>query len=182
MKDKLTDKKLLNSLAEGKTDAWELFFARYWNKVKEFVGRVIKDGEASADVAQNVFLRIWNNRDSLVKVDSIDDYMFIAARNGALDYLRRIKTKPSVLDAETALSSLVTYMSSRHDADRIARMVEECVAGMPYQRRMVWRLSREQHLSNQEIADKVGISRRTVDRHISLALRDIRSALGGLVS
>ena len=181
MKDK-TDRLFLIALSSGRKDAWERLFDRYYGKVKEFVGMMVNDPSAADDVAQNVFMRLWSGRQDLKDVKSLDDYMFIASRNGALDWLRRNRRETSVEKMEKIPGMGYAVMRQNYDAEQIRSSIESRVAAMPAQRQLVWRLSREQHLSNQEIAEKVGISKRTVDRHLSLALRDLRSTLGGIVS
>lgn len=172
----------LHSLSSGQKDAWERLFDRYYEKVKQFVEKVINDSAAAPDVAQNIFMRLWKARQDMKNVKSLDDYMFIAARNGAFDYLRRHSKEVPVEDLESIPGLGYAVMRQNYDAEQIRSSIESGVASMPAQRQLVWRLSREQHLSNQEIADKVGISKRTVDRHLYLALRDLRSAIGDIVS
>lgn len=117
------------------------------------------------------------------RVNSLDNYLFTIARNEAFDSLRR-RSSRSRYEQYTLLDGMEhsDRLSLTYDMEQMERIVEKCVEEMPPQRKLVFRLSREEKLTNQEVADRLQLSKRTVDRHISLALNDIRFALKDIVS
>lgn len=144
---------------------------------------ILYDTDAVGDIAQNVFMKIWINRAELPRVNSLDNYLFTIARNEAFDSLRR-RSSRSRYEQYTLLDGMEhsDRLSLTYDMEQMERIVEKCVEEMPPQRKLVFRLSREEKLTNQEVADRLQLSKRTVDRHISLALSDIRFALKDIVS
>ncbi len=174
--------KLLQRLSRGEKAAYAEMFARYYDKVHRFLSGVLHGNAAAEDLAQNVFLKLWKNRRRLTEVRSFDSFLYTLSRNEALDWLRRhqVEKKHNVQPVHTP--EPVYEMFMKHDSDLLRRTLDDVVANMPEQRRKVWLLSREEKLSHSEIADRLSISKRTVDRHLSLALEDIRSAISPIVS
>lgn len=178
-----SDKDILKRLSDGDASAYEYIFDRYYTKVCRFVKSILYDTDAVGDIAQNVFMKIWINRAELPRVNSLDNYLFTIARNEAFDSLRR-RSSRSRYEQYTLLDGMEhsDRLSLTYDMEQMERIVEKCVEEMPPQRKLVFRLSREEKLTNQEVADRLQLSKRTVDRHISLALNDIRFALKDIVS
>lgn len=178
----ISGKYLLERLSEGRKDAYSELFDKYYLKVKRFV-RTVSYGSLDADdIAQNVFLKVWEHRSKLASVQSLDAYLFTVTRNEVCDSLRKHQVKRKFEEAAINEESIVEGLRINYDTDEIARIVGECVSNMPPQRQMCFRLSREQFLTSQKIAEQLNISKRTVDRHLSLALKDIREALGKVLS
>ena len=175
-----SDKDILKRLSDGDASAYEYIFDRYHAKVCRFVKSILYDPDAVGDIAQNVFMKVWINRTELSRVNSLDNYLFTIARNEAFDSLRRrsSRSRYALLDGMEHSDRL----SLTYDMEQMERIVEKCVEEMPPQRKLVFRLSREEKLSNREVAERLQLSKRTVDRHISLALNDIRFALKDIVS
>ena len=167
------EKHFLSALQAGEKKAYEELFSRYWAKTVKYLACLLKDGAAAEDLAQNVFVKIWNTRDRLAEVKSLDSWVFTIAHNQACDHLRRTVQTESLLSA-----SLVYNPQWGMDAVSLNDIVSDCVSAFPPQRRICYKLSSEEHLSNQEIADRLNLSRRTVEHHISFALKQIREALG----
>lgn len=182
MADK-TERDLMLRLSHGEAVAYEQLFERYFYKIRRFVTAIIHDEVPAEDIAQNVFMKVWVNRTAIMQVNSLNNYLFTISRNEALDYLRRQANRDKFVSSVKTDTLQEAYrITLNYDLDRIERIVEKCVEQMPSQRKIVYRMSREDKLTNTEIAERLQLSKRTVDRHISLALKDIRAALGSIVS
>ncbi|MGM9737490.1 MAG: RNA polymerase sigma-70 factor [Candidatus Cryptobacteroides sp.] len=180
--NELSDRYLVMQLAKGGKDAYNELFARYYSKVRRFLASVLFSEEGVDDLAQNVFLKIWEKRSSLTGIKSLDAYIFAIARNEACDYIRHNAVKKKFVDSAGDIEEYMCDLQISYDTEKIEEIVNKCVASMPQQRQACYKMSREMHLSNQKIADSLNISKRTVDRHISLALKDIKKAIGGVLS
>lgn len=177
-----TEAKLLTRLSQGEKNAFEEVFRRYYGKVFRFIRAILHGHGIAEDLTQNVFLKLWSSRRSLAEIRSLDAFLFTVARNETCDYLRRKQTGLKYRVAELERQNRGYDMPYSCDTERIERIIAETIDQMPAQRQLVYKLSREEHLSNPEIAERLNLSKRTVERHLSLALNDIRQAIAPLVS
>lgn len=95
-----------------------------------------------------------------------------------MDYLRKIDVDSRYVKEESLLKE-GTYANQiiKHDVDILQKQIDACLENMPEQRRICYELSRKEYLSNKEIADKLHLSVRTVEHHISFALKTIRNSI-----
>ena len=87
----------IDRLSKGEREAFEAVFRKYYGKVFNFISSIIKSPYAE-DISQDLFVRLWEKRESLASVRSLDSYIYIMSRNAALDYVR--KHRPADLPGE----------------------------------------------------------------------------------
>lgn len=173
----MTDSELVAAVRDGDTRAFNAVFLRWYPQVQRFLLSLVKDATLAEDLSQSVFVKLWLNRDRLDPAKSLKNYLFVLSRNGALDVFR---SKRNLIMADLATppekpsSDRAEFMAEFSEAQsRILHAVEQ----MPAQRRTVFVMSRFQHLSSEEIAEILGLSVRTVEKHLQLALNNIRNYL-----
>ncbi|MBQ8060339.1 MAG: RNA polymerase sigma-70 factor [Bacteroidales bacterium] len=178
MSGSITDSDLVKSLKRGSTSALEKLFFRYYSIVLQFIKSIVKRNDIAEDLSMEVFMKLWLFRDRLDEQKSLRNYLFVLSKNSSINYLesalaKHTKTVPE-LPEESKLS-----LSADDDLiyNETNRQLFGIIARMPEQRQLVFRMSRYENLSNQEIAEKLGLSVRTVEKHLQLALRDIRTSL-----
>ena len=167
------ERRYLEALARDDRSAFDALYLKYAAKTEEFLYRTLKDHSEAEDITQDIFLKIWRNRTSIGAVDAFGPYLFRMARNAVYDrfdnrsvrenYARRASLLPEYELPDSAIDS--------RDLLLLIRMVVE---KMPEQRRRIFRMSREEGLSNDQIAEQLSISRRTVENQISRALAELR--------
>lgn len=173
------DGKYLRELAEGSRDAFETLYLRYAPLVERFAGALVKDDSAADDIAQNVFLNLWNRRSNLSRVPDFKAYLFTSTRNAVADWFRRYAKAPSLSLEDSGIAALLGSDGSGDIARaEMLEAVNRCVERMPLKRREVFLLSRAKGLKNAEIASLMGLSEKAVEYHISRALADLRKILG----
>ncbi|MBQ0077142.1 MAG: RNA polymerase sigma-70 factor [Bacteroidales bacterium] len=159
-------------------DSFEELFALYYSKVKRFALSLTGNPSDADEIAQTVFIKLWNHRDTIVSCSSLDAYVFRVSRNAVNDFMRhksRLRKYKSDIDYES-----LPHTEDRKSADsgiiasELSSITESVVKDMPEKRREVYILSRNQGKSNEEIARMLGLSKRTVEKHIQLALHSIR--------
>ena len=173
----MNDAKLIAGLKAGEYGSYELLFRLHYVRFVNFAASVIGDKEAAKDLVQEAFMKVWLNRAKLDVSMSIGSYLYVLVKRSALNFLRDRKF------AERLTRELEQSISHSSDGDRTVdaddalRRVANGVEHLPDQRKTVFLMSRKDGLSNQEIADELNLSVKTVERHISLALSDLRKIL-----
>lgn len=184
MNKNISDESLLIKLSGGEGDdieAFEIIFHRYYPMVLNFVRGILKEDSVAEDIAQNIFMKLWLGRNSLDSSKSLKNWLCIVARNEAINRIKsKIRTCAKTHQSETASLQHVPDASSVDDWCNFfetSNIIHSKIESMPEKRREVFRMSRIEHLSNMDIAIKMNLSVRTVEKHMELALRDLRSSI-----
>mgnify|MGYP000564624759 CR=1 FL=1 len=161
----------------------EEYFNRVYNETCRSVSRFVvsKCGnmEDAEDIIQNVFMKIWIHREALDETMSIKNYIYVLSKREVFNYLRaKYNTHVVLTEDMMTLERPSSIDEPTTDYRELREAVQSVINTMPPKRRSVFCLSRFKSLTNQEIADKLGISIRTVEKHIELALRTFKEQLG----
>lgn len=171
------DRETILLMSKGDKKAYETIFRRFYPKVHRFVAMLLKNKDDADDVCQLIFLKIWNKREKFTDIRDFDSYLFILTKYTVINYISSRHVMP--IDIHS-LPELCSNESSPFD-DVVVKdtqlLVDMVVENMPQQRQMIYRMSREQHLKNEEIAQRLGVQKKTVENHLNLALKEIKKAL-----
>lgn len=155
-------------------NSFDTFFLTWQPKLLYFIEHLMKDHEAARDICQEIFLKAWDMRDSLFAMHDPESYLFKMARNSVYNYFEHAKVSERYV-AEAIRSKETSYEAEEQlFASQLRKMIEQTIAAMPEQRKKVWHMSRDEGLGNEEIAARLNISKRTVENHLSNALRQLR--------
>ena len=171
-----TERILLTNLSHGDAKAFESLFMLYFPKLKLFLSGFL-DSEAEAeDLAQDVFVKLWQNRLSLAEVENLNAYLYRIAKNTLYTYLDRSYSPNTIPMEESFHIASVEELEEIVFAKELEELIEVTIEKMPPKRKAIFCMSRKQGLSNDEIAFQLNISKRTVETHISAALTDLETA------
>ena len=148
----------------------------YYGKTKAFIQGYIKSSPDAEELTEDLFVNLWMNRHSVDISKSFDSYLHTIARNSAINFLKHKYVE------DTYLSSVQQQeCSSTSEEDLIAKelglLIDDTVEEMPEQRRKIYMLSRNEGLSNEEIAVRLNTTKRNVESQLSLALKEIRKTI-----
>ena len=161
---------------EGSAEFEALFRAHYASLCR-FIHAMVHSRDVAEDLAQDVFLRAWELHDSQ-GASITPAYLFGAARNRARQYLRHERVVGRLSErVARALKRPVTTPADALAHRDLARTVDAAIAELPERRRLVFILSRHQHLSYSEIAAALGVSVKTVETQLWRALKTLRCRL-----
>ncbi|ODT03330.1 MAG: hypothetical protein ABS52_09845 [Gemmatimonadetes bacterium SCN 70-22] len=144
-----------------------------------FVRRYVHAPDIAEELVQDVFFKLWSKRETLSEIDALRTYLFRAARNTALNHLRRKKLENAWEEQEAARGEPMTTSATDDDAStgEVARAVNEAVARLPMRCREIFLMSRQGGLTYVEIATRLGISVKTVETQMGRALKSLRLSL-----
>lgn len=164
---------------QEKKRKFEQFFIATFPKVKAFAWKVLKSESDAEDIAQDVFVKLWDNPELWENKETWNSYIYTMVRNNIYNFLKH-KSIEFNYQEKMAEEDSISYESDIHDqlyAKEIELLIRLALDNMTEQRRKVFVMSRYKGMSNQEIADNLKLSIRTVERHIYLALLDLKKII-----
>lgn len=170
--------KLLTAFADGDKSAFGVLFNEYYEATCHYVIRVIRDRDTTEEIVQATFVNLWEKR-ALIRSDiSFKSYLFRSAYNTALNYIKHKKVVANYVARKQEKIELVQQNYVSHQPDfELQKKIEQAVGDLPPQCQKVFRMSREEGLKYHEIADELGISKKTVEVHMGKALKLLRMSL-----
>ncbi len=169
------EKDLLLQVANGSELAFRQLFDAYWNKIFQVARMLSKSNVLAEELVQDIFLKIWLNRRDLATVGKFDGYLFTIARNHIYNELRK-KTREQAFVEHLEQHFLESYSLPEQllILKETTELIHQAVEILPEQQRAVYKLSRNEGLDYNTIAEKLGISRSTVKNHMTQALKTLR--------
>ena len=170
-------KQVLQRLKNGDEGAFDTVFWSYNSHVFHFIDSLLYDKTLAEDFTQNVFLKIWERRESINPEDSFESYLFTIARNMVYKESEKSLLSERFLEYIGNQQDFDGQLEAKIDAESLREYVDELVEQMPPSRRNIYYLSRKQHLTNKEIAKQLSISEKTVETQLYRALQYLRVKL-----
>ncbi len=179
------DHELVKSIFRGNKDAYEILFKTYYRRLCTYAVSFVSRNEIAEDIVTDVFLKLWEKRESLTITDSVPSYLFQSVKNSSINYLMREKgRKQMISENEIKLLDLkITYpVSDEHPyaeliGQELERKIREGIDKLSERSREIFYLSRFKDLSHKEIAEKLGIAENTVKVHVYKSLIKLRDEL-----
>ena len=165
---------ILEKVSEGDENAFRDLFCFYYPKAKTFLEQMISNSDDAMDIAQNIFVKIWLQRSILSDIKSFGAYLYTIIRNAAIDYGRTNKIKIPLEDIDNRHEIGQWHSESEFFAKEIQIQIAAAISKQPDKRRQVFIMSRMEGKSNGEIAQLLGISKKTVENHLNLVLKELR--------
>jgi RNA polymerase sigma-70 factor (ECF subfamily) len=173
-----TDKQLFLLIAEGDEEAFGILFNRYIEILQPFAFSITKSNAAAEEMVQETFIRIWLNRDKLTGIDNPQAWILTIASRESIGWLRkkgRDERLAKHVSKTQASSSDVTIEELR--LNELKSLVNEAVELLPPQRKRIFKMSREEGMKIQEIAEALDLSVATVKNVLTTCTKQIREYL-----
>ena len=173
---------VLAALRDGDEEAYRTVYLQFAEPLVAFLHMLTRSQEQAEDLAQEILANLWIRRERIDPAKSIKGFLFTIARQTAIDYRRQTKAR----DIFSRLDWLPDTLSpGETDGYIIARetelIIKLALETMPPQRRRIFEMSKNEGLSNEEIARKLGIAKTSVDKQISYARRELREFIKLLI-
>jgi len=170
----------LQALKEGDLRAFNELFDHYGKRLFRFSMGYLKSELDAEEVVQEVFIKIWNNREELSVQKSFESYLFTIAKNGILNMIRKSKSEQAYLQYAKLHPEKNVLLDDELNFRELEKAYQAAIEKLSPRRKVIFLLSREQSLSNAEIAEKMNISVKTVENQMTSALSEIRKHLSSL--
>jgi RNA polymerase sigma-70 factor (ECF subfamily) len=173
----MTEKELIRQLRQGDHEAFTSLYERYWRQVYNFCRLYLSNRSVAEEVVQEVFIKIWESRESIREEKNFKGLLFIITRNRIFNQHRKSVNedfyKMTVLSVMEDSYNMEKEIEARDLGEYIDRLIEE----LPSRRREIFNLSRKEHKSYKEIAELLHISEKTVENQIGEALKHLKRNL-----
>jgi len=176
--DALTLPPKVNNSAEITLASFEAVFKMHYAELCGFANKYLGDLDSAEEIVQSLFVRLWEKREGLNIETSLKSYLFSAARNACLNHIKHEKIKGEYQEhnkREIELNQL--NLDEEIQATELEEKIRVSIEQMPEARRRIFVMSRYEGLKYKEIADKLGISIKTVENQMGSAIKFMRSEL-----
>ncbi|CAI8204840.1 MAG: ECF RNA polymerase sigma factor SigE [Formosa sp. Hel1_33_131] len=180
---KIKDTDLVKRLHNNDQAALAIIYKEHWEIMYLAAYNLLRDKSISEDIVQDVFVSFWQKRNTLEIKVSIRSYLYTSTTYKVYDYFRKNKKmiKEELFnhfDEKVQVSNPETKLMHKE----LVGFIDSLINQLPPKCKEVFKLSREEQLTNQEIAQRLSVSKRTVEGHITKALMLLRNSLGVNVS
>lgn len=177
MVDKDTYNKLFEEIRKDNNEAYHTLYTQFYASLCIYALRYIQDKDVAQDCVQEVFLKIWENRDAISITNSVRSYLLVSVRNMCLNLIEKQKLQ---LSYEQHI--LTTYDPFEEDdlysIEELTKLIEDAINKLPQKYQKVFRMSRFENLKNKEIAEKLNISIKTVEAYMTKSLKLLNVEVG----
>lgn len=179
--DDFQDSELLLKLSHDDKRAFDEIYRRYWNAMFGSAYNVLKEREACLDIVQELFLWLWEHRSGL-NVASLKPYLLVAVKFKVANYIKRGKVRMSFFDKLKQIDEPYELVEDSFEVKEMMEIINHFTNQLPEKCREIFLLSRQENLSNKEIAERLNISVKTVENQMTIALKKMRASLARISS
>lgn len=175
-----SDCELMKRLKKGDRTAFKQLFNRYQEKLIFYAITIVKSERVAKDIVQETFIKLWTTRNKLDPEQSLSGFLHTIARNMALNHLKRAGYDQKLKER---IWERIQEIQLRVETEEVifgresSKLIHEAIRQLPPRRKQIYKLSRENGLTHQDIANQLDISPNTVKNQIVSALKEIRTYL-----
>jgi RNA polymerase sigma-70 factor, ECF subfamily len=175
-----TDESLMERIKQGDSASLDRLFKSYYQPVCSILYYLTNDKGRAEELGADVFMKLWEKRESIIITESVKSYLFAMAHNAGLAELR--KKKQSFIEIDAANSSDPLAATTQNPEQELisrqsTQLLTDVINSISDQSRIIFSLSRDEGLKYREIAQLLGIPEKTVEHHMGKALKFLREKL-----
>lgn len=172
--NQLKEPELIRLIKQGNQDAFKVIYEKYWKKL--YGVALLRMTRADAkDIVQEVFISLWMKRENLIITNSLSSYLYTAIKYKIINYFESNLVKNNYLNS--LHKAAIEFENSTNEIINVKdleQIIESSNKNLTPKVKEVFELSRNDNLSNHEIAQKLNVSDQTVRNYISIALKSLK--------
>lgn len=173
---------LIRMLKAGSHEAFGKLYHKYFHHLFIYCLQFTKSHHAAEDIVQEVFEKLWLNRQSINHASSVKGLLFVMARNHLTSAFRKIINSPYFEDYLNHVNTVGKEDVIAMEFEEFERKIEDAVNEMPPSRQKIFKLSRYELLTNKQIAENLNINEQSVKNSLSQSLKFLKSRIKGSMS
>jgi RNA polymerase sigma-70 factor, ECF subfamily len=171
-----TDIEMLENIRKGNEKAFEMLFRTYYSSLCLFAHKILHDTTVSEEIVQDIFYYFWEKRATLELTTSVKSYLFKSVYNNSLKYLRHVKIVKNY-ETHAGTEDVFELQENYAEMGEIMHIIKQTLEQVPARTREIFELNRNEGLKYHEISEKLNISVKTVEAHMSSILKLFRENL-----
>lgn len=156
---------------------FENVFKAHFKNLASYALMIIKDQEAAEEIVQQVFFRLWEQKDEVVMQETVATYLYRAVHNTCLNHLKHAKVREGYKSHVHRTGSEIGHDTDHAALRELREKIDEALNDLPEQCRTIFQMSRYEDMRYREIAEALGISVKTVENQLGKALKILRTRL-----
>lgn len=179
----LTSKDLVINIIAGDKSSFEKVYRYYYSRLNYFAKQYVFDSEIAKNIVQDVFTELWVKRNVLQEETNLNAWLFTVTKNKSLKIISHLKSQKNYSNYINSRQLVINYSAlsdfdtSNFVFEELQSQIDEALDKLSPVCRKVFEMSRFEDLKNKQIAEELNLSIKTVEAHISKALRSLKSAL-----
>ena len=177
----MTNKELIGRIIKDDDEqAFSMLFHRIYTRLIKFAIYYVRNYQTAEDVVSDVFINFLKKKKDFGSIENVEAFFYTSVRNQSLKYLRKNKYKITLISGASQEDYEIAF-TSRPDQDLLDKellgIISKAVSSLPIQRRVIFEMVKYDQLKYKEVAKILSISQKTVEKHMSLALKIIREVV-----
>ena len=168
---------IIRQIRGGDTEAFSSVFRRHYEPLCYFAERYLHDIQVAEGIVQDVFVRMWESRDTLGVQSSLKSYLYASVRNACLNHIKRQSFTTSLDHEEERPDDATVQPDVQLESNELAEALEKAMAGLAPRCRQIFFMAKYDGLSYKEIAEVLNISMNTVKTQLQRALKSLSKSL-----
>ncbi|MBW7889586.1 MAG: RNA polymerase sigma-70 factor [Chitinophagaceae bacterium] len=154
--------------------AYEKFYYHFYTPLFNFALSIVDSRQQAEEIVSDVFVKIWRSRKTLLKINNISTYLYTCVRNGAIDYLNRMRKHEIIHFSPTDYKDV--FIELRNPSDHcistdLMKKINDAINQLPSQCKVIFKLVKEDGLSYKQVAEIMHLSPLTVRNQLAIAIR-----------
>lgn len=169
-------------LTPDATIVFEQVFKENFKSLHAYAATILKGSDDAEEMVQNVFFKLWEKRERLHELQSVTAYLYRAVHNECMNFIKHEKVKTAYEVHAVHHGDIASKAQDNAEAKELQRRLADAMNDLPEQCRAIFQMSRFEELKYREIADKMGLSVKTVENQMGKALKILRTKLADYIT